>query len=195
MKNALLLHGTDGNHSVHWFPWLEKELHDLGYDVWLPDLPQADHPNIQRYNDFLLGQSVASANGKVDWGFDRSSIIVGHSSGAVEILGLLNDPRFPDVKVKACFLAGAFKGDLGWDQLTGMVQDFDFERIQRHASKFVFVHSDNDPYCPLDDAKDLCSKLNGKFVLMQGFGHFSTGGNPRLTQFPELLHLIQDEVK
>lgn len=50
MKNALILHGTDADHTQNWFPWLEKELLQRNYEVWVPDLPQSDHPNIRRYN-------------------------------------------------------------------------------------------------------------------------------------------------
>lgn len=41
MKNALILHGTDfektgKQRENNWFPWLERELARLGYQVWLP---------------------------------------------------------------------------------------------------------------------------------------------------------------
>jgi predicted alpha/beta hydrolase family esterase len=186
MKNALILHGTDADHNEHWFSWLEKELTKLGYTVWVPDLPQADHPNIERYNKFLLGS---------DFKFNSETIIIGHSSGAVEILGLLNDPNFPkDVKVKACFLVGAFKGDLGWESLKGMKTDFDYELVKQKSSKFIFIHSDNDPYCPIEDTRDLCKQVDGKFIEIPEQGHFNTGFDPKYKEFPELAEIIKNEV-
>lgn len=194
MKNALILHGTDADHTHNWFPWLEKELTDLGYTVWVPDLPQADHPNIKRYNELLLNHYESAGDWTMSWEFDENSIIIGHSSGAVEILGLLNDPAFPnDIKIKACFLIGAFKGDLGWETLGGMNEDFDFERIKSKCPKFVFIHSDNDPYCPINDARDLCKQVNGKFVEINGQGHFTVSLDPKYTEFPELLGIIKNE--
>jgi predicted alpha/beta hydrolase family esterase len=105
MKNALILHGTDSNSSANWFPWLKTELEAEGYAVWVPDLPHAEKPNIERYNKFLLSHT--------NWIFSEESIVIGHSSGAVAILGLLQS--LPEtVVVEKCFLVGSFKDDLGW---------------------------------------------------------------------------------
>ena len=81
MKNALILHGTDGKSTHNWFPWLKSELEGKGWKVWVPDLPEADKPDIERYNTFILSS---------DWEFNAQSVIVGHSAGAVEVLGLLD---------------------------------------------------------------------------------------------------------
>ena len=185
MKNALILHGTDANHSDHWFTWLKDELANLGYTAWIPDLPGADKPNIKRYNKFLLGS---------DFGFNDETILVGHSSGAVEILGLLNDVAFPkDTKINACFLVGAFKGDLGWESLEGMNAEFDYDLIKSRANKFIFIHSDNDPYCPIEDAKELSNMLDGRFIEIPNQGHFNTGFSPKFVKFPELLDIVKQE--
>lgn len=165
MKNALILHGTDSNSSANWFPWLKNELEKKGYKVWVPDLPHAEKPNIERYNNFLLSNK--------DWVFDDESIIIGHSSGAVEILGLLQS--FPEgTVVNTCILVGSFKDDLGWDSLKELfLKPFDFEKIKQHAKQFIFIHSDNDPYCPLQHAEYLSQKVNGKLIVIKGQGHFS----------------------
>ena len=165
MKNALILHGTDANSLDNWFPWLKKELEKKGYKVWVPDLPHAEKPNIDRYNNFILSNK--------DWDFNDESIIIGHSSGAVEILGLLE--AFPkETVVNKCFLVGSFINDLGWDSLKELfLKPFDFEKIKKHSKEFIFIHSDNDPYCPLDHAKYLVEKLNGQLIIIKGQGHFS----------------------
>lgn len=151
MKNALILHGTNGSSSENWFPWLKGELEQRGYTVWLPDLPHAEKPNIETYNKFILSNK--------DWEFNEESIIIGHSSGAVEILGLLA-VLSEDIQVNKCFLVGSFINDLGWDSLKELfLKPFDFNTIKKHAKEFIFIHSDNDPYCPLDHAQYLTEKL------------------------------------
>lgn len=181
MKNALILHGTDADHTSNWFSWLGKRLEEDGYKVWVPDLPGADHPSVERYNDFLLGS---------DFDFNQETIIVGHSSGAVEVLALLNDERFT-TKVRACFLVGVFEGDLGWEKLKGINFKTNYERISARADRFVVIHSDTDPHCPLDGAERISKRLGAEFVMIPGQGHFVARDNPEYTRFPKLLEIIQ----
>lgn len=188
MKRAVILHGTKGDHTENWFPWLKNELEKLGYEVWVPDLPHADRPNMSRYNEFLLSQG---------WDF-QDNLIVGHSSGSVAILGLLQ--ALPETaKVNTAILVGSFTErlakDPSWDMLTELFyKPFDFESIKKKAGQFIFVHSDNDPFCPLEQAQELHAKLGGEFVLMPGMGHFTMKLDQRFDKFPELLQLIKQKV-
>lgn len=179
MKKALLLHGTSGNSRSNWFPWLKQELEAKGWQVWVPDLPGADNPNIKRYNEYIFRSKP--------WEFDEDTVIIGHSSGAVEALGLLQAlPK--DERVKECILIGSFKNNLDWPNLDGLFEEpFDFAKIKAHADKFLFVHSDNDPYCPLDHAQYLTEQVGGKLKVISGQKHFSEETDPKYTKFPELL--------
>jgi lincosamide nucleotidyltransferase A/C/D/E len=186
MKQALILHGTDDNSQENWFPWLESELKSRGYKVFTPDLPRADKPNIKRYNNFIFGNK--------DWRFDDETVIIGHSSGAVAILGLLQ--ALPeDTTVKACYLVGSFKNDLEWDALKDLfIEPFDFEKIKNKSRTWYFIHSDNDPYCPLEHAEYLYGKIGGDLIILPGQKHFSVGTfGESYRQFPYLLrHIIGD---
>ena len=182
MKKALILHGTGGSSKENWFSWLKSELEKEGYDVWVPDLPGADKPNIKKYNKFIFENNP--------WDFDEETILIGHSSGAVAILGLLQQlPK--DIKIGSCYFVGAFKNDLGWDSLSELfIEPFDFNLIKKKAKTFTFIHSDNDPYCPLDHAKFLAEQVGGELIIREEQGHFSTTTNPEYTQFPYLRDLI-----
>ena len=178
MKNTLILHGKDGDSQENWFPWLEKELEKEDYKVWVPDLPGADKPSIERHATFLLENNA-------------ESILIGHSSGAVTILGLLQSlPE--DTKVDTCYLVGSFKDDLGWDSLKDLfVTPFDYEKIKTKAKNFIFIHSDDDPYCPLEHAQYLSEKLNGELIVIKGQKHFSVGTyGEDYKKFPYLRDLI-----
>lgn len=187
MKNALILHGTDNNSQGNWFPWLKNELETKGWKVWVPDLPDSGIPNTKKYIKLISSNQ--------DWDFNSESFLIGHSAGAVTILGLLQNLS-ADVQVDTCILIGSFKNNLGTKEFDGLFEEpFDFEKIKKHAKKFIFIHSDNDPYCPLEHAEYLAKKLDGKLIVMKGQGHFNLEISPKYRKFPELLELIQMIIK
>lgn len=183
MKNALILHGTNNDSSGNWFPWLKMKLESAGYKVWVPDLPRADQPNIQRYNAHIFANK--------DFVFNEETILIGHSSGSMAILGLLQE--LPEgVKVKAAYLVGTFKNDLGMDDLKDIfLEPFDFKKIQQKSRLFYFIHSDNDPYCPLDHAEYLHDQVGGELIVLPGQKHFSIGTyGEKYREFEYLFDLI-----
>jgi predicted alpha/beta hydrolase family esterase len=181
MKNALILHGTDASPSHNWFTWLKNELEKLDYNVWLPQLPHSERPSTKIYNDFILSNK--------EFSFTNETIIIGHSSGAVEALSLL---EHVESKIKAAFLVSAFKDWLGWESLKDLfVPPLNFEKIKDKSDNFIFIHSDNDPYCPLKHPKYLAEQVSGKVIIKTGQGHFNTELGNQYKQFPELLEIIQ----
>ncbi len=185
MKNALILHGTQGNSNSNWFPWLKVELEKKGYKVWLPDLPGSDFPSLKAINQFIFSNK--------DWKFNPESIIVGHSSGAIAILSILNELPEDAVLDKCIFVSYFEKSSSGgeWGPNKNLFDyNFDFAKIKRHAKKFIIVHSDNDPYGPLEGAKNLAEKLGGELIIKNGQGHFNLEVGPQYKQFPFLLTLI-----
>jgi hypothetical protein len=184
MKNAIILHGTGNDPQKNWFQWLKKELEQIGYTVWTPLLPKNDTPDIKRYNEFIFSQDEFSIN--------EETILIGHSSGAVAILGILqNLPK--NVTINSAYLVGVFKEAAGKKEFEGLFSEpFDFEKITSHVHKMVYIHSDNDPYCPLEHAEYLSNRTGGELVIIPGQQHFSisTAGE-KYNEFPELLELIK----
>lgn len=183
MKQVLILHGTDASPDTNWFRWLEKTLINDGYKAWLPQLPQSATPNTKTYNEFLLSNT--------DFIFNDETILVGHSSGAVEILSLLQN--LPDgVKVGDVYLVSAFKDSLGWDALDGLfTEQYDYGRIKTKARSITLVHSDNDPYVPLEHAKFLKDKLDARLLVIRGQGHFNLEQSEGYKEFPLLMQIIE----
>jgi hypothetical protein len=186
MKTVILFHGTDGNSNSGWLHWLKIELESQGLKVWVPDLPNAGNPSLREWTEYVNSYTPLS--------IDKETLLVGHSAGAV--LALIIAQSQP---VRQTISVGVFK-DLSFlhEKLNWHANDrffdinFDFEAIKRNASSRLFIHSDNDPYCPLDQAKYLASHVDGKLVVLEGQGHFNTESNPKFKAFPELLDLIRD---
>lgn len=183
MTKFLILHGTAASPSDNWFMWLKGKLVGEGYKVWLPQLPHAEQPNPETYNTFLLADK--------DFTIDSDTVLIGHSSGAVAILRLLE--QLPETTaVKAAILVSAFEDDLGWDSLKDLFREpLDFDRISSRCDTFIFLHSDNDPHVPLEHAEHLSNRLNAKLVIMEGQGHFNIETGSQYKQFPELLEIIK----
>lgn len=180
---AVILHGTGSNHKGNWFPWLKKELEILGFEVWTPDLPNSQTPDLKAYNDFLFSSA---------WDFN-DNLVIGHSSGAVAVMGLLQ--ALPsNTKVNTAILAGIYRGNLGREDLNATNIDFDYEKIKQKARQFIFVHSDDDPVCPIDDAKWIAGQVGANVEVLHGLKHLDVDMIPRLTQFPELLGIIKQKV-
>lgn len=192
MKTALILHGTDATPRSNWFPWLKTELEKQDYLVWVADLPGTHRPHMKRYVEMLLSTKFNLGGRPKGWQYDENTLIVGHSSGAVAALGLLQAlPK--DRSVGLCMLIASFQNDLGWDALSGLFeQSFDFNVIRTKAQKFIFIHSDNDPYCPLEHAQYLSRQVEGELIVLPGQGHFNIEINPQYRQFPKLLEIIRD---
>jgi predicted alpha/beta hydrolase family esterase len=183
VKRAVILHGTDGKPDMNWFPWLRGKLEAAGYKVWAPLLPENHKPSREVYNDFLFGQG---------WDF-ADNIVVGHSSGAVSVLNLLMDRRCP--KIKLGVMVGAWAGDVprGYEEDSTQFKDlfpsegFDFARIKKNADKLTFLHGDDDPYCPLEQAKYLAEKLDAPITVVPNGHHLGA----KFTELPEVWKIIE----
>lgn len=187
MKNAIILHGTSSSSKSNWFPWLSTELEAAGWQVWVPDLPGADTPIASVYTEYILSN--------VPFAIDEHTTIIGHSSGAVEVLALLQ--ALPtESKIHEAVLVGSFTKLLAsepeWPMLSGLFEeDFDFDKIRSMSGCFTFYHGDNDPYCPIDQARDLAQETGGELNIIPGAGHFSYELDSRFVEFPELRdHLL-----
>jgi len=186
VKRAVILHGTSGSPEGNWFPWLRAELATRGYEVWTPELPGNDRPNRQAYNDFLLSS---------DWDFNNN-LVIGHSSGAVSVLNLLMDMRCPaiDAAVMVSAWHDSNKATLRYGGLSPEIfrnlfpeSGFDFSLIKSKAGRTLFVHSDNDPYCPLDQAEWLADQLDSELVVIHDGDHLGS----KFVEFPQLLEILE----
>lgn len=182
MKRAVILHGTDASPDVNWFPWLNNVLKNRGYKVWIPHLPGNHTPNRKVYNDFLL---------KGGWDFS-DNLIIGHSSGAVSVLNLLQDERMTNVDT--AILVGAWSGmtdtDLDAEQFSELFpkEGFDFKTIKSKSKNIIFLHGNDDPYCPLNQAKWLAKQLDAPIKVIPKGHHLGV----RFKELPELLDVLKE---
>jgi uncharacterized protein len=184
MLNVLILHGTDGDPDKHWFQWLAQALRERGYEVTVPQLPGADHPNLAKYWDYLR-----------DFDFNSETIIVGHSSGAVTALALLQKLQQQQRVHLVVSVAGFYRDD-GFKCEGMFTEPYDWEKIRAGADKIVLLWSPDDPIIVEEQTTVLSQRLGVEPILIADGGHFSTHyGGPRFREFPELLDIIDVNLK
>ena len=184
---AIIFHGTEGSPEGNWFRWLERELTRNGIEVWLPKLPNADHPSLKEWTDFVFKNCP--------FDIDEKTILIGHSSGGILVLTVLQ--RLTK-KVKAAFCVSAFRDNdfLKWTANSRLFDEsFDFAKIKNHTNSLTFIQSDNDPYVPVEHAKYLAANTGGKLIIIPKQGHFNLENSPKYKKFPQLLKMIEEKVK
>ena len=130
-----------------------------------PALPHADAPEWKSGRDFLLA----------NYAFDNETVLIGHSSGATQILSVLEALEQPIAK--AILVSGFYKvldeGDISQLMLP---EQFDRAKIRNHCKEIILINSDNDPWgCDDAQARPVAEKLGAQFILAQGMGHMGSG--------------------
>ena len=166
---------------------MKKELEARGYEVIVPQLPDAESPRIWKWVP-KLAEVVGEA--------DEQTYFVGHSMGCQTIARYLE--TLPDgVKVGgAVFVAGFFK------HLSGLEDDpdvretdqhwlgtpIDLAKVRSHLPKSIAIFSDDDPFVPLDNQDDFRERLGAEIRIEHACGHFS--GGDRVTELPSALEAL-----
>ena len=77
MKNYFIIHGTFGHNKENWFPWLEQELVNLGYEVFNFNYPTPKGHNFENWSKVL-----DQAKDKIT----EESVFICHSSAPIFLI-------------------------------------------------------------------------------------------------------------
>lgn len=145
-------------------------------------MPRADFPSLDEWSDFVIENCPFEIN--------EETALIGHSAGAVAVL--ITAQKL-DRKVERIVSVASFKS---MDHLDFPANDrifdieFNYDKIKQNCGNILFIHSDNDPYCPLEHAEYLSEKTGGELKVIPGQGHFNLEVSDKYKEFPELLALI-----
>jgi len=187
-KRVFIIHGWDGYPEEGWFPWLKKELESRGFEVFVPQLPDAVNPRINKWV-----QEITEIAGVPD----RQTYFVGHSMGCKAIVSYLQALPEGAAIGGAVFVAGFFKrlinieGDPETQETARLwlTAPVDFEKVRSRLQKSVAIFSDDDPWVPLDNKEDFEKKLGSEIIIEHNKGHFS-GLRDKCTELPVALEAI-----
>ncbi len=181
-QRAILIHGFQGSPLHGWRPWLKEELEALSWSVSIPAMPHADSPLC---NEWV--QTISKTVGTPD----ASCALVGHSLGCMAILRYLESLPAP-ARLGPVILVAGFGHDIGNPALASFcTPPLDFTAIRPHASRFVALHSDNDPFIPLSEGHYLQKQLGAELIVQKGMGHFSSSEGT--TKLPVVLEKLLEK--
>jgi len=170
MKRVIIVHGWDGNPEEGWFPWLKKELEAKGFQVAIPQLPDAENPSIQKWVP-ALATAVGTA--------DKDTYFVGHSMGCQTIARYLEGLEESAQVGGVVYVAGFFDSlTLGTDEEEKVWSEWksapiNLARVQARAPRSTALFSDDDPFVPLNNQNDFKNKLGSRIIIEHGMNHFN----------------------
>jgi predicted alpha/beta hydrolase family esterase len=145
---AILIHGNGNSKPTeHWFPYLKKELEQLGVHVDAPQFPDAELARSSYWLPFL--EKVLRA--------DKNTFIVGHSSGAIAAM------RYAETHhILGSALVGTYHTDLGIEneKLSGYFDTpWNWQAIKNNQQWIIQFAGLNDPWIPIQEARFVRDQL------------------------------------
>ena len=190
--NYVIIHGTFGNPSENWFPWLAREIADLDKsgntsveDILIPHFPSSRSSDYDSWKSILMGY--------IDSGIiNHNTIFICHSLGPLFISRVLIEEK---IRVKGMIsvegAANHYTGNEDFDRInsTFFVPSWDYlDQVKKYIDFNYCFYSDNDPYIPFNVLKKYVQHASTRSFLVEGAGHFNESSG--YTEFPQLLKLI-----
>ena len=182
MKNAIIFHGTSCTPTSYWFPSIKAFLEKRGYNVWVPQLPDADNPELSKWLPKAL-------EGK----YTEDTIIMGHSAGGPLVLSVLENIN---VTIHKAILVAGFARQLriGKNTPDRILQPaYNWKKIKTTAKDIIFINSQDDPWT-IDHEEGLYmwKKVGGTLICREGEGHMGSDSfKQSYTTFPLLEKLLE----
>jgi predicted alpha/beta hydrolase family esterase len=173
MKNVLIIPGWYQKTTDNWYGLLKNELETKGIKTDIADLltMNTDLPDMEKELNYIFKT----------YNIFKDTVIVGHSLGAVLALRIVERKNCD----KLFLVAGWDFNDLTEEHRLFWQTTINHEQIKSHVKEIYCISSDNDPYFTAFTAKEMCKRLNGKFILKKGVGHFLTKDG--INKVPEIV--------
>ncbi len=193
MRTVFIIHGSYGNPEENWFPWLKKELENLGCRVIVPQfqIPEQQDASYGGHKLTLWLETLA----KYSQFINDETIFVGHSRGCVFLYRVLEQLQHP---VHAVFFVGAWMKYLWYANKSSQIDSFHetplhWEKIKAGSRHFEVYQSTND-VIPAKDGQEIAKKLHATIHLVKNAGHFNVSRDPSYITFPLLLENIKKQL-
>ncbi|MEX1063744.1 MAG: alpha/beta hydrolase [Candidatus Paceibacterota bacterium] len=190
MKKVYIIHGWEGSPEEPMHKWLKLKLEEAGYEVTVPEMPEAENPKIEAW--------VGKLKEIIEPGPD--TILVGHSIGCQGILRYIETLSEGSKIAGLVLIAPWMKLDMKTIEEEGeeviemakpwMETPIDFKKVKTHVGGMVAIFSDNDPYVPLDQQELFKTELGAEIIVEKQKGHFTEGDG--VEDLPSALEAVKN---
>ena len=180
MKKAIIIRGNgDTNPDENWFPYITSELEKLGVRVLNVKFPDQMLARAKYWLPFI--QTL---------GTDESTILIGHSSGAVAAM------RYAEKnKILGSILVGVYYTDLGNEdeKNSGYFDEpWNWEAIKANQKWIIEFASTDDPFIPIEQPRFIHEKLATEYYEVTDQGHY--GSRDKKVVFPEMVGPLKNKL-
>lgn len=183
MKRVFIIHRWGGNPDKEWMPWLKTKLKNIGYEVYVPAMPNTDTPEINAWVSHLA-QVVGIP--------DKDTYFIGHSIGCQTILRYLE--TIETAVGGAVFVAGWFNLENLEDDESKIIAEpwiktpIDIQEIKKVLPKSILVISENDDYGAFKENTEKFAQFVNHTAVLPNAGHITQTEEPAiLSQFENLI--------
>lgn len=166
MKNALIIHGTNGYPEENWFPWLKKQLEVHGYQVAIPQFPTPQNQTPEHWFATLKPYENS---------FNEETILIGHSCGGAFLLRVLEHIK-PKINGAVFVATSAGIKPIKYYEVDRpfVEKPFDWEAIRNSAKHFFVFHSGDDPLICIENGEKIAHEVGVDLIRLKDAGHFNT---------------------
>ncbi|MEH7120151.1 alpha/beta hydrolase [Neobacillus vireti] len=163
-QHFLIIHGLGGSGPDHWQTWLANTLTEKNYQVTYPTFSSFHSPNLRVWLEELhLAVEAVPAKAELT--------VITHSLGC--LLWIHYASSLAKKLAKRVILVAPPSPVI---TLTEAESFFPVPYTSNHLSKtaeeILFIHSNNDPYCSMEDARNYLN-LNHHSVVLPNAGHIN----------------------
>ena len=181
MKNYFIVHGSFGNSTEHYLPWLKTELGKQG-EVVCVDFPIG--VNIQSF------ESWSKVMDKYKHMINKDTIFIGRSIGPIFCIKYLMINNLHIDKLVSVSGFNNYSVDGGdYDHVNKTMFVKDLSKFKEHCNKTLCVISENDPYVKLSALQEFANTIANQTINIKDGGHFNADSGYGV-KFEELLKLI-----
>lgn len=198
----VLIHGSFEHATDAWFPWLKKELLQMGHKVIVPQFPVDSWSEVSKISAASYNPTQNFASWLTKFEEIKSKIIntekvcfIGHSLGPLFILRVVE--RY-NLQVANVFFVAPFFEVYGKSDYIEKANasfyktNFDFKNLRKLIPCSTVIYSDDDPYVDENKSIEFAQKLGSDIIKLHGVGHM--GAEAKMVEFPQLLELLEKVV-